>query len=220
MHPSVSRRFPPADRDRIASAVREAEKRTSGEIVPYVVAHSDHYEEAEWRAGVLLGALTFTALVVIQKFTNIWLQLDLAWAGITALGAGAVGMLLVKFIPAMKRFFAGHAMIELRVSQRAAEAFITEEVFHTHNRTGVLIFVSLLERRVLVVGDSGINAKVRKEDWHGIVHTVVASIREGKTADGIIEAVRKCGALLEKHGLHHLRSDKDELPDSLRMSDN
>ena len=38
--------FPQAEQEKIAAAVREAEKVTSGEIVPFVVGQSDHYETA------------------------------------------------------------------------------------------------------------------------------------------------------------------------------
>lgn len=129
-------------------------------------------------------------------------------------------MLLVRFVPAAKRLFAGRALLERRVAQRAAEAFISEEVFKTRDRTGILIFLSLLERKVLVVGDAGINAKVEKNDWHDIVGRVVKGIRTGKPAEGLIEAIQQCGELLQRHGVTIRPDDQDELPDSLRLKDN
>ena len=219
MHLSVSRWFSQSDLDRIKAAVRDAEQKTSGEIVPYVVDHCDHYEEAEWRFGALLGALALGALLFLRESTSLGWGLDLLWIGVLTLAAAAAGIILVKFTPSLKRFWSGHGLIDRRVSQRAAEAFITEEVFNTERRTGVLLFVSLLERRVLVVGDSGINAKVEKADWNAIVQKILRGIRAGRPAEGLIDAIEHSGMLLEKHGLHRRRDDKDELPDSLRMSD-
>jgi putative membrane protein len=116
-------------------------------------------------------------------------------------------------------FFAGQSVIARRVEQRAAEAFIREEIFRTRDRTGVLIFLSLQERKVLVVGDTGINAKVTKEDWHDVVRRVVEGIRHGNPAEGLIDSIRQCGVLLERRGVPRRPDDRDELADSLRIGD-
>jgi putative membrane protein len=106
-----------------------------------------------------------------------------------------------------------------RVSQRAAEAFIAEEVFQTRDRTGILLFFSLLEHRVLVVGDSGINAKVEKQDWDDVVTTVIEGMKAGTPAEGLIKAIGMCGELLQRQGVRRRADDSDELSDGLRMSD-
>jgi putative membrane protein len=57
---SLERFFSPADHAAIESAVREAETRSAGEIVPYAVERSDRYARAVWTAatlGALAGAL-------------------------------------------------------------------------------------------------------------------------------------------------------------------
>jgi putative membrane protein len=215
----VSSLFSAADRENIAAAVREAERKTSGEIVPYVVGQSDAYEEAEWKCGSLLGAAALATFSIIFSYTSIWLPLSVAELVIAALLAGALGVLLPKLFPALKRMFAGEALMHRRVAQRAAEAFVSEEVFKTHERTGILIFLSILEHKVLVLGDSGINAKVKPEEWQEIVKRIVAGIRAGKPAEGLIDGITQCGTLLQKHGVAIRQDDTDELPDTLRTSD-
>ena len=219
MSRQVSKLFPKSDLARIEAAVQEAESKTSGEIVPYVVEQSDFYEEAEWRAGALLGVLALITFATIRRFTTAWLPLDFAEIALVTLVAAGAGALVVRFIAPVKRVFAGRH-IERRVHQRAAEAFVVEEVFDTRDRTGILLFISLLEHRVIVLGDSGINAKVGASEWDDIVKTVVAGIRNGRPADGLIEAIRKCGILLQKEGMTIRPDDKDELPDNLRLGDN
>jgi len=209
--------FPQAEQEKIASAVREAEKITSGEIVPYVVRQSDHYETAEWRGGVLGGLAGFVAMTFLRNSSGEWAGFDPLGIGAVTLLAGGGAMLAVRFVPALKRLCAGSHLITRRVEQRAAEAFVGEEVFATHNRTGILIFLSMMERRVLVMGDSGIHSKVRQDDWHEIIGVVVDAIRAGKPADGLVEAIRRCGALLAAHGVGRRAGDRDELPDNLRI---
>ncbi len=216
---ALSRFFSQADQERIAEAVREAERRTAGEIVPYVVGRSDGYEAAMWRGGLFFGLLALAVFVGVRRFTAVWLPLDAVTMAETTCAAGCGGMLLVRLVPALKRLFAGDALMTRRVSQRAAEAFLSEEVFHTRDRTGILIFLSLFERKVLVVGDSGIHAKAPPGAWADVVQRIVSGIRSGRPAEGLIDAIRQSGALLETRGVAIRPDDADELPDTLRMGD-
>ena len=126
-------------------------------------------------------------------------------------------MLAVRFLSPLMRLFAGRHLMDRRVEQRAAEAFISEEVFATEKRTGILIFLSILERRVIVIGDAGIHAKVRQDDWHGIVRLIVDAIRARRPSDGLVEGIRRSGALLAAHGVTRSPGDRDQLPDNLRI---
>lgn len=210
--------FAQADLDRITAAINEAESKTSGEIVPYVVDKSDAYEDAIWRAALLFALVTLSGFVIARQFTEAWLP-DLKVIALAVTLAAGLGLLLVNYVPALKRLFAGNNMLDLRVYQRAAEAFIEEEVFGTRDRTGVLIFLSLLERRVIVIGDTGINTKVEPSEWNEVVQRVVAGMRSGMTADGLIDAIKQCGLLLQQHGVERRTDDRDELSDRLRVGD-
>jgi putative membrane protein len=210
----VTRLFPEADRARIQAAVEAAELRTSGEIVPYIVERSDHYEEAEWRAGALAAVLTLGGVGAYLWFSDSWLPFDTFLLSLDFSVAFLGGFVLARFVPAVKRVLAGPALVERRVSARAAEAFLSEEVFATTGRTGILFFVSLLEHRVVVLGDTGINAKVKKEEWEAVVQTVIEGIKEGRPTDGIVSAIGQAGGLLERTGVRRLADDRDELPDT------
>lgn len=215
----AGRFFSQTDLDRVAEAVQEAERQTAGEIVPCVVERSDAYEEAVWRGGLCFGLAALALFVCVRQWTTAWLPVDPLMIGLTALAAGGVGALLVLLVPALKRLFAGDALMERRVAQRAAEAFVSEEVFNTRDRTGILIFVSLLEHRVLVVGDAGINAKVRQEEWADVVRRVVSGIRAGRPAEGLIDAIRQSGVLLQRLGVAIRPDDTNELPNTLRAEE-
>jgi putative membrane protein len=213
----VSHLFSPADLERIRAAVKAAEGGTSGEIVPYLVDASDDYEEAEWRSGCLIAVLVLIAAAAVHHFSDVWLPLDFAFlllaTGLSVLG----GILLVKFAPPLKRLFAGKHLIDRRVSARAAQAFLSEEVFKTRERTGILIFVSVLEHKVLIIGDSGINAKVAKADWQEAVDALTNAIAHDKPTEGLIEAISRAGKLLERAGVTRRGDDTDELSDDLRV---
>lgn len=214
----VSRLFTPADQERIAAAVEAAEGQSSGEVVPYVVEQSDMYEDASWRAALLGAFLALGVMVLLRRYTDTWLPEFTTIAFIVVVAAGA-GFILTDLIPALTRLLAGKALIDLRVSQRAAEAFIAEEIFNTRDRTGILIFISLLERRVLVLGDAGINAKVKQEEWDEVASQVTSGLRSGKPTEGLIAAIQQCGVLLQKRGVARRADDENELSNRLRIGE-
>jgi putative membrane protein len=110
-------------------------------------------------------------------------------------------------------------MEQQRVDERAALAFLEEELFKTRDRTGIMIFLSLFERRVRIMGDEGINKLVQKEEWDEIVGIIVQAMKNGSPAEGMLEAIWKCGHLLEKHGVQIRPDDTDELDNQIRFSD-
>jgi len=209
--------FSAEEQEAIKAAVADAERSTSGEIVAYVVERSDTYEEAEWRGGAFLGSLVVLATILLHDVAADWPSPLVAGTLLGGVIGFGVGMLLVKFIPPLTRIFTGRGIMERRVGARAAEAFVSEEVFNTRDRTGVLIFVSLLEHIVLVVGDSGITSRVGLEAWSGLVETVLKGIRAGKPAEGLTAAVRQAGEILRTHGVDVRADDANELRDNVRL---
>jgi putative membrane protein len=216
MKSRIDRYVPPADLARIKEAVHAAEAKTSGEIVPYVVAASDHYEEAELKALLVLAGATLLTFTGAAVFAERWNGMPLLDVTLWTMAAGLAGLVLTRFVSPVKRFFAGKAEMERRVMQRAREAFIAEEVFRTRDRTGILLFVSLFEHQVTVLGDAGINAKVEQSAWEEIVTLMVRGITNGSATDGLVAAIASCGTLLERHGVRIRPDDSNELDDSLR----
>ncbi len=206
-----------AERTRIAAAVATAEQRTSGEIVPYIVAKSANYEVALWR-GAGLFALIASALVLLARWLSGWsvpLWLSGYMPVVITLLAAAVGALFVQAVPVFRRRFAGDALLTRSVHQRAIEAFVEKEVFATRDRTGILLFVSLLEHRIEVVGDSGINSRVSQEDWADVVRLIRDGIKAGRLADGLAAGIDSCGHLLKQSGVEIRPDDTNELADEV-----
>lgn len=216
MKPITQSLFSRQDLDRIHEAVAHAEGGTSGEVVPYVVEQSDEYVEAELRGALAFSLIPLSVFLVLNMFTGFWIIPEAFELVLAVLLFMAFGWLVAGKIASFKRFFTGKYALHRRTEQRAAEAFLSEEVFKTRDRTGILIFISVFERKVLVLGDSGINAKVGKAEWEGIVNHIVEGIHSGKQTDSIIEAVKMCGDLLRAKGFAARPDDSDELPNTLR----
>lgn len=207
--------FSQADLDAVQAAVREAEARTSGEIVPYVVERSDEYPTTAWK-GAALGALLGPMVAfAIYRWTDVWGWPLGLWIALPAPLGGAIGYLLALLAP-VRRWMAGEHTLDARARRRAAVAFLDQEVFRTRDRTGILLFVSLFERRVVLLADSGIHQKVEEGAWEAITGRLAQGIRSGRPAPALIEAIRACGELLERHGVERRADDTDELSDELR----
>ena len=208
--------FSEADLEAIRATVREAEARTSGEIVPYVVDRSDEYSSAAWKGAAVGALLAPLVALAIYRWTNVW-GIPLAyWIALPAPVGGAAAYLISAFLPPIRRWLTGGHVLEARVRGRAAAAFLDQEVFHTENRTGILLFVSLFERRVVLLADSGIHQKVEEGQWESITRRLAGEIRHGRPGPALVEAIRECGELLARHHVEIRPGDRNELSDELR----
>lgn len=213
----VARYFSDSDLETIRRAVAGAERRTAGEIVPYVVGASDDYAEASWR-GATLGALLGALLAaLVHELAGLWGGWFAAWVTLPPL-AGSVAGFLAALLAPVRRLLIDDATFDRNVRRRAEQAFLAEEVFRTRDRTGILVFLSLFERRVMVLADSGISAAVPQAEWDAVVAGIVAGIRAGRAPAALVEGIAACGALLERHGVEIKPDDRDELSDALRTA--
>jgi len=213
--------FSDEDRQRIAAAIKVAEAETSGELVPYIVPRCAPYEAVPWRAGVL-SALLMLAVLALARALPLGLPAPLTSEGavlLLVLFVGGLGAFVAASVPGLVRRFAGADRMEAAVHQRALQAFVEEEVFATRDRTGVLLFVSLLERRIEVVADAGVYQAVDAAAWADVTARVRRGIEAGALAQGLIDGIEACGTLLREHGFHAAPNDPDELPSRLRVDD-
>jgi putative membrane protein len=107
--------------------------------------------------------------------------------------------------------------VDRAVAMRAKAAFLEEEVFDTRDRTGILVFLSLFERRAVILADAGINRVVPEDTWQDLVDQLVAGIRRGRAAEAMRQAVTRCGEILAEHEVALRPDDEDELSDAPRI---
>lgn len=214
-------RLTSAELEAVRQAVVSAEGQTAGEIVPYVVGRSGGFEIVIWRGALTGAALMVGVLLLARIVATGWSTpaLHSAYAPHLAglLGAG-FGLLSGRFVPAVYRMLAGARHLDRVVHERAVRAFLDEEVFDTRDRTGIVILVSLLERRIEVLGDAGINAAVDREEWADVVGIIREGLKAGRLADALVEGIARCGELLSAKGVERRSDDRNELTDTPRIS--
>lgn len=196
-----------ADFSAIKQSVLEAERNTNGEIALAATSESSDYSFFELFAAVILGAVSFALLLpfhasvvalIDRQFWHAPSWYVPAFYGITAFAVIALFFLFAN-IPAIDRLVVPKAARKKAVYERALRHFVESGVYGTADRTGILIFISLLEHEVRVIADSGISAKIAQAEWDGIAALVARGIKTGKTAEALVEAVTECGTLLSNH---------------------
>ncbi len=195
------------DNDRVKKAVAQAESKTSGEIVTAIINESSDYAFFELRASLMGGFLYYMVALFFYNDISLMLQ-GLFWSysgiyptlflGITTVIV--IGLLyLAANIDGVDRLIVSSSIISKKVNRRALLFFGESGLFDTKDRTGVLIFISLREKRVELIADKGINSKVEKNIWTDVVDNLIASLKEDKMVDGLVEAVIACGDRLVEH---------------------
>jgi len=190
---------------RIEAAVAAVEKQTSGEIVPMLVDASYEYHRAELIGG---GSLALgVGLLVSWAFggESIW------WFLAVFLPGFFLFQQLIRRLPNLKRKLIHPEEMELEVREKALTSFLEQGLHETRDRTGILILISLFERRVQVLADSGINAKVAPDTWDEVVAIITAGLKSGDACSAVCRAISRCGELLLEH-FPVKSDDTDELP--------
>lgn len=218
--------FGPADRERISRAIADAEAGTSGEIVPVVAAASGRYDRAEDIFGILF------ALVLLSA---VWLGLESAeigvdWAPEATLGVGlglawiligggfVIGSALASRFGILRMPFIPAAELREEVERSAEAVFHRHRLRETAGATGILIYVSLQEHQVRVLGDGAIGSKLGAADWRHICDAVTEGMAQGRAAEGLIRGIELAGELLGRH-FPREANDRNELVNELVLID-
>jgi len=107
--------------------------------------------------------------------------------------------LLVRRTPALQRPFINASRTNEAVKERAVRAFFEKGLYRTRDETGILIFISIFEHKVWILGDRGINARIPADSWQELVQILVVGLKEGRAADALCEVVTRCGKELALH---------------------
>ncbi len=203
--------FSEEEKSQIQECVRRAETKTSGEIVPMVVERSADYTATRFITAILGALIAAGVWLLIRPFPHpLWI--------ILAEGIGfSFVLLLFKISPDLLRFLIEESAIENAVRQRARLAFFEHGLYQTKDRTGVLIMISLLERRVQILADEGIHQKVPKSTWDELVQHLVTGIQRKEAANVLCKIIERCGQILAQH-FPRRPDDRDELSDKVITS--
>lgn len=209
MLPAVSRGsfFDDSTRQRTTQAIRGIEARTSAEVVVAVSPRASHYVETTLLVAASAALVAFVVMwwsPVVYDVRTIPLDVALTFV---------VVALCLQIADLPKRLLTPRRVQEARVRREAERAFARLGIEKTQDRTGMLVFVSLLEGEVRMLCDRGIRRDPNGEAFEGIEEELRAAVR-ARDVDGFLSSFARLGEPLEQQ-LPRQEGDVNELSDDV-----
>ena len=215
-----------ADRKTVAAAIAAAEATSNGEIVAIATPISDPYHDVglHWALVPLFAVLAWaawrpTALVWWYNFLFGGWQPDPTLSQLLTLLMFfaalkfTVALMILKWMP-LRLVLTPAVTKHRRVRRRAVSLFKAAAEGRTAGRTGILIYLSMAERRAEIVADEAILKVTDDHTWGEAMTALLNEVRDGRPADGIVAAIERGGVVLAEH-FPHSAGDINEIPDKL-----
>jgi len=180
------------DRKSIEAAIKKAEAVTSGEIVFAITDASAYYHYATLLGAIICMAVTtaiYLALPLSHTITEVlWIQFI----------SFALFYAILPYIP-WRRLLISKEEMNARVHEAAFMKFYSSGLYRTREENGIEIFLSVFEKRVVVIADRGIHEKMGNVHWDEVRNKIINGIHSGRAQEGICAAIQECGQDLAKH---------------------
>ncbi len=200
--------FSDTQKEKISHLVKNAERNTSGEIAVMMVDASDSYREAEFLGALLLSACIALIFAVSLHLVTIWSYIP----AVIILWFPA--LYIIRRFPRFKLILAGRKRLEEAVRERSIRAFFEKRLYSTREETGVLIFISILEHKVWILGDRGINERIGPQLWQELTGELAGSIKKDQAFEGVCAVIEKLSETLKEH-FPQSADDTNELSDEV-----
>lgn len=103
---------------------------------------------------------------------------------------------------------------ELSIKDLALQEFFNLKMDETRDKTGILIYLLLNERKFQILADEGINAKVDPNTWDQQAEILVDFFKNKKYTDGLVTLIENMGKILTEH-FPIKEDDTNELSDEV-----
>ncbi len=184
------------DVKKISEAVRTAEEKTAGEILPVIVRRSS----AIGHVPLSLTLILLFVLLFVEfpwkdiLFVSPWIYLWPVLAAVIYLASHFLSRSKI-----IQRILVPNHDEAAQAFQRAQLEFYLNRVGDTKQSTGILVFVSVMERRAVILADKGISEKIKPETWQILVDKLTLRMRQGEWAAGFQDCIHECGDILSTH---------------------
>jgi putative membrane protein len=193
----------------LTDCVKKIETTTDAELVLIVRARSGSYRHADYLFGALLA---FASLLFVLfspfDFHQYWVAIDVALLF-------ALGAFLATRFNSIRRLLTTEKFRHEAVRTSAAAMFYEAGIANTSAEMGVLIYLSILERRLELIADRGILKGVNALEWNQILYELHEAGRQAQP-EPLLAGMEKLGALFATH-LPATGENPNELPDAPRF---
>lgn len=197
----LSKHFNESEVSKVEVAVGEAEKVTKAEIVPVVTRKATSPQRTDLnRLGAILQVLFYGLLVAVVVTGD---QSDLVIVAVIGIWLAKIRTQVIK-----------NKYLDDLVWQRAVREFQESKMYKTVNQTGVMIFLSLEDKKVVILADPRVDEKVPKGTWDQLSNHMVEEISKNGVPKAFVSTIQELSCILA--GAVPKENDLvDELPNQL-----
>ena len=206
----------------IEAAIKTAEEHTSCEIVPVLAKTSDNYLHASYLMGFCVSIFAYLAYVLIYPYNpaSNWHEISIFQYNFIAIAVLIItfitGSVISQYFPALKLPFISKEEMSLQVRRRARQAYFDYCRGRTKEDTGIIIYVSLFEHTVLILGDNFVSKKIDQAEWDEIRNIMLAHLKQGALSNAICEGIIQTGIYV-KDKFPVTDDDISELPNEIKF---
>lgn len=208
--------FSEAESDHLNRLLTETEKRFDIQVVLAVIKRSDSYSEIPWKAFALGTSLAGLMLFLFSLFFPVWATPFLVLVTIGGmLASGLLFALTAVFIPAWARLFLTDHRAGAEVKQYAESVFLSHEVYATSKRNGILLLISLFERKVFLLPDKRIREKFGDKDIGQVIEPMKQCLADRDLKKAFELGLGQIEKLLESSGVSEASYRSNELSNQI-----
>jgi putative membrane protein len=202
-------KFDDAARVALTNCVKKIETATDAELILVVRARSGSYRHADYLFGALLAFAGLLFLLLSPfDFHPYWVGIDVALLFL-------LGTFVSSRSNTLRRLLTNKKFRAEAVRTSAAAMFYEAGIANTNAEMGVLIYLSILERRLELIADRGVLKGVNALEWNQTLFDLHQSGRKPEPQT-LLAGLESFGALLRNH-LPATGENPNELPDLPRF---
>lgn len=208
---------------RIEVAIADAESRTSGELVCAVATESGRYDRAESIVGLLTSLVTLGLAHLLHQFLTSsadgWsvTGLGFGWQALAVVLGFLAGSVLASYVHPLRHLCLSEREIDAEVRQAAWHVFGTAAIRGTVRRSGLLIYISLCERRVVILADECAAKALGEDQITTLRDGAVDRLRSAPLAEACMATITAAGKALAEHLPSDEASEENELSNHLLL---
>jgi len=184
--------FTPEEHQKLDATMAAVERDTAADLCVVVTRVSDRYAlyptASAAIAAILLGAVVSLLRPDFSSRIVVAIQL---WSLI-------VLTLIFEWLPARLQLVPKRVK-HARAWQLAHREFNAHVLANPEQQHRILLFVSLGERYVEIIADHETHALAPEGTWNKIVDRFLTTVKAGRVADGVLDAITACGTILREH---------------------
>lgn len=207
-----------SDRQIIEQRIGDIEQTTAAELVVAVATESGNYDRAESIVGILTALVALGIANLMPPLFHAagdWAEpsLNIAFQGLSVVLGFVVGNYLAAYCFPIRRLFSSKREQIHAANKSASHVFYNHKLRETRSRCGVLIYLSLFERRIVILPDESCEEALGSEKIQEICDSTIAELKTGKHRQAILHALGQLAISLTESRPADRHFDKNEISD-------